>query len=214
MKITHISDTHNHLNFLTVPDADVLIHSGDATNMGTEKEFSKFVKDMAALPHKNKIFVSGNHDWICQRNRKLAETMLSDAGVIYLQDSEVIIDGIKFYGSPWTPAFCDWAFNLYSKQETEDIFNLIPSDTDVLITHGPPAGILDTVEDIDNVGNFINVGSPELAATVSRIKPKAHLFGHIHFSAGNLIKDGVLYVNGAICDESNQLVNRPMVFEI
>ena len=112
MKIVCISDTHNCNEEIAVPDGDLLIHSGDATNSGSIAEVSAFLKWFASLPHRHKIFVAGNHDWLFERQNALARQMTEDAGITYLEDSAIEIEGLMIYGSPWQPRFFDWAFNL------------------------------------------------------------------------------------------------------
>ena len=151
MKITFISDTHGKHAELTdkLPGGDVLIHSGDFMRGGHDENeamdfFDWFEHDVQGYDHK--IFIAGNHDRLFENEPEQA-IRLKDAyapSAIYLQDSSVKINGIKFYGSPHTPAFNNWAFNVErDSDEIEEIWNKIPNDTDVLITHGPPLGILD-----------------------------------------------------------------------
>src|SRR3712207_5545038 len=108
-RIVCISDTHNRNEQITVPEGDILIHAGDATFRGTIDEIERFNNWFAALPHRYKIFVAGNHDWLFQTDNRLVRSLLNE-NIIYLQDSSTEIDGIKFYGSPWQPRFYDWAF--------------------------------------------------------------------------------------------------------
>ncbi len=111
MKIVCLSDTHNCNEEIAVPDGDILIHAGDATIQGTIDEIVLFNEWFANLPHKHKIFVAGNHDWLFEINPKLANNLLDDQ-IIYLRDSFVEIEDLKIYGAPWQPRFYDWAFNL------------------------------------------------------------------------------------------------------
>ncbi len=143
-RIVCLSDTHNCNEQIALPDGDILIHAGDATIRGTIDEIVLFNEWFANLPHRRKIFVAGNHDWLFETNNAYARNLLSRE-IIYLQDSSVEIEGLKIYGSPWQPRFFDWAFNLNRGAELAEKWKLIPGDTDVLITHGPPFGILDEV---------------------------------------------------------------------
>ena len=111
MRVVCISDTHNCNGQISVPDGDVLVHSGDATITGTVAEIKNFNTWFSALPHRHKVFIAGNHDWLFERENAAARELLSD-NITYLQDSAVEIEGLKFYGSPWQPRFFDWAFNL------------------------------------------------------------------------------------------------------
>ena len=143
-KIVCLSDTHNCNELINVPDGDVLIHAGDATGRGTIDEIIAFNKWFANLPHRHKIFVAGNHDWLFETNNRYARSLL-DSSIYYLQDSSVEVQGLKIYGSPWQPRFFDWAFNLMRGAELAEKWKLAPNELDVLITHGPPFGILDEV---------------------------------------------------------------------
>lgn len=203
MKLVAMSDTHN-LVVPNVPDGDVLIHAGDATFHGTVKEISAFAEWYGALPHRTKLFVAGNHDWLFQTDRLQAERILSGKGIVYLQDSAVMISGKLFYGSPWQPEFCSWAFNVPRGKELAEKWARIPEDASVLITHGPPAGILDTVQ------NGPMLGCVDLKNRLRRLSVDAHFFGHIHDSYGSLGP----YHNVASCDERYRQTNPPIVVDI
>ena len=209
MKIVCLSDTHNCSGQITVPDGDVLIHAGDATITGTIDEVILFNEWFANLPHPYKIFVAGNHDWIFETNNSYARKLLSGS-IIYLQDSFVEIEGLKIYGSPWQPRFFDWAFNLNRGAELAEKWKLIPGDTDVLITHGPPFGILDEVPRRYFVEN---TGCEELRKRVEEVRPKLHIFGHIHCGYGTADSFGVKFVNASNCDESYQPTNKPIIVD-
>ncbi len=142
MKIIALSDTHGYYSQVEVPDGDVLVFAGDATAHGRPIELTLFLEWFEEFPHPHKIVIAGNHDRCYEVEPKFARAHFASA--IYLQDEEVIIDGIKFYGSPWTPEYYNWAFMLPRGPAIADKWKLIPEDTDVLITHGPPHGILDT----------------------------------------------------------------------
>ena len=208
-KIVCLSDTHNNHEFINVPDGDVLIHAGDATNRGTIEEIIAFNRWFTKLPHRHKIFVAGNHDWLFETSNRLARTLL-DASIHYLQDSFVEIEGLKIYGSPWQPRFFDWAFNLMRGAEIGEKWKLIPEDTDVLITHGPPHGILDEVPRRYFVEN---TGCEELMKRVKVVRPKLHVFGHIHCGYGATEKFGVRFINASNCDEEYNPTNAPIVFD-
>ncbi len=209
-RIVCLSDTHNANEQIAVPDGDILIHAGDATITGTFDEILKFDKWFANLPHKIKIFVAGNHDWLFETNNSYARALLS-RNVIYLQDSFIEIEGLKIYGSPWQPRFFDWAFNLNRGAELAEKWKLIPNDTDILITHGPPFGILDEVPRQFWVEN---TGCEELIKKVEEIRPKLHLFGHIHCGYGTTEKFGVKFINASNCNESYEPSNPPIVFDL
>ncbi|WP_407543521.1 metallophosphatase domain-containing protein (plasmid) [Deinococcus radiomollis] len=174
MKIVCISDTHNQHSLLTLPPGDVLIHAGDYSMQGHVAETETFLTWFAAQPHRHKVFIAGNHDFIFEKRRKKARAMVP-RGIIYLEDEGVTLDGVKFWGSPVTPTFFDWAFNR-GPSTIADSWTIIPDDTEVLITHGPAYGVLDKVLPYGQ-----EVGCPKLRAALdNRLHPKLHVFGHVH----------------------------------
>ena len=209
-KIVCLSDTHNYHEQIRVPDGDILIHAGDATGRGTITEIEEFNFWFAKLPHEHKILIAGNHDWLFEISNAAARRLLDDS-IIYLEDSAVEIGDLKIYGSPWQPRFYDWAFNLMRGAELAEKWRLIPADTDVLITHGPPNGILDEV----SRQYFVeNTGCEELRKRVEVVRPKLHVFGHIHCGYGQVERFGVKFVNAANCNEEYQPVNAPIVIDL
>lgn len=214
MKIVCLSDTHNCNEQIEVPDGDILIHSGDATITGTVEEVKRFSAWFSSLPHKHKIFVAGNHDWLFERNNELARTSINSE-IIYLQDSFAEIDGLKIYGSPWQPRFFDWAFNLDRGYELAEKWKMIPMDTDILITHGPPNGILDLVP---RRGWDENTGCEELRKRVEEVasfgRLKLHVFGHIHCGYGTHEDFGVKFINASTCDEQYKPTQPPIVADL
>jgi len=209
-KIVCLSDTHNCNEQINVPDGDILIHAGDATIRGTLDEIVSFNEWFASLPHLHKIFVAGNYDWLFEISNARARTLL-DSSIHYLQDSAVEIEGLKFYGSPWQPRFFDWAFNLMRGAELAEKWKLIPDHTDVLITHGPPFGILD---EVPRQYGIENTGCEELRKKIEIVRPKLHIFGHIHCGYGRAEKFGVNFVNASNCDESYEPTNRAIVVDL
>ena len=204
--IVIISDTHGMHDQLTIPEGDILIHAGDLCNAGKLREVVEFNDWIGNLPHRHKIVIAGNHDWCFERQPNKARDILTNC--TYLQDSSVEIDGLKFWGSPWQPEFCNWAFNIKRGHRLEAKWSLIPDDTDVLITHGPPLGIGD--------GTFYGevAGCVDLAKRVKEVQPRLHAFGHIHEGYSIEEKGGTTYVNGSSCDFNYRPVNKPLVFEI
>lgn len=201
MKLVMISDTHEKRP-TDIPDGDVLIHAGDFTMSGRLKYLSEELTWFKSLPHRHKIWVAGNHDWACQHfMTEKHEDLLREASApaIYLRDSGVTIDGRFFYGSPWQPWFCDWAFNLQRGAEIKKKWDIIPNDVDVLITHGPPKHILDWV-------GRDAAGCEELAKAVNgRVMPKVHVFGHIHGAYGYRNYGRTHYFNASMVNEGYQL---------
>lgn len=208
MRIVCLSDTHNFSGQIVVPDGDVLIHAGDATISGTQLEIEQFLNWYSSQPHKYKIFVAGNHDWLFETDNRIARLLTAKFNVKYLQDSSTEIEGLKIYGAPWQPRFFDWAFNLNRGREMAEKWNLIPNDTDVLITHGPPFGILDTTPRGDSAG------CEELRKRVEDLRPKLHIFGHIHHGYGTIEKFEVRFVNASVCDETYEPNNPPIVIDL
>lgn len=206
-KVVCMSDIHSWDTGFTVPEGDVLVAAGDLTSNGGASEVLRFVKWMGALPHAHKIIVAGNHDWLFQTEPALAKNMCLEEGITYLQDSGTEVEGLQFWGSPWQPWFYDWAFNVKGPS-IKKYWDLIPDGTDVLITHGPPFKILDRTSD----GR--NVGCPELAEAVDRVKPKLHVFGHIHPGYGRTKKGGTIFVNAAVCNDRYRPVNPIQVVEL
>lgn len=213
LTIWHTSDTHTQHNFLKPyypeDDAiDVLVYSGDYSYRGTQEETLKFCEWLGRMKEKFPyvVVIAGNHDWIFERNPTSGEAMIPP-GVIYLNDSGVEIEGFKFWGSPIQPEFCSWAFNR-NQIEIQPHWDLIPSDIDVLITHGPPHLILDKVD------RGPHVGCPSLLAKIQSVKPLLHCFGHIHEGYGMVTIDGTVYSNGSFCDARYNPVNPPNVITI
>lgn len=212
MKIICISDIHTLKPTKRFPKGDILIIAGDICDRGTINDVIKFNIFLNSLKYKYKILVAGNHDVIFEENKSLAMTFLSN--VVYLQDSWLILNDFKIYGSPWQPEFFDWAFNLPRGKKLKEKWDMIPIDTDILITHSPPYGILDKINKDSE-----NLGCEELLKVVMKIKPKLHVFGHIHGGHGILEKtwnDGkkTIFVNASICNEKYKPVNKPIKVEL
>ncbi len=143
MRIVAVADTHTFQGDLRqIPDGDVFLHAGDLCRGGRLDELRTVAAWLRTLPHRHKIVVAGNHDWCFVREPQAAIEVLGP-GIVYLQDSEATIDGVRFWGSPWQPAFNDWAFNLPRGEALARKWALIPTGIDVLVTHGPPHGIGD-----------------------------------------------------------------------
>ncbi len=209
MRLVLISDTHSHRDF-HLPEGDVLVHAGDATSTGTAAQVRQFLAWFAAQAHRRKLFIAGNHDWLFQRDPGAAAALVAEhPGLDYLQDSGIEIDGIRFWGSPWQPEFCAWAFNLPRRGERlREVWSRIPPGVDVLVTHGPPHGTL------DQVGGGEHLGCEELRLRLAAVRPRLHVFGHIHDGYGTARGGGTLMVNASICDEGYRSVNRPVAVDI
>lgn len=220
MKICHISDSHERHAQLVLPEADILIHSGDFSMTGAKAKVIDFIDWMARQPFKHKICIAGNHDLSLQEHHKSRKEILKlfkSNNIIYLKDSSIIIDGIKYYGSPWQPVFYNWGFNLPRGKALADKWALIPDDVNVLITHGPPYGVLDlVVDDISNIGRDLHQGCQDLTNRLMNLTElKAHCFGHLHLNGGQQkILGNVIFSNAAICTDSYSPTNLPQVFDI
>jgi predicted phosphohydrolase len=184
-----VGDTHGYHGETAVPDGDILVHAGDLTRYGDLADVEEFDRWLGSLPHPHKLVIAGNHDWCFQTHPAEARRRLTNA--VYLQDGAAGVAGLKFYGSPWQPWFLDWAFNLPRGPDLAAKWGLIPDDTDVLVTHGPPFGVLDRTRRGERVG------CADLLARVRTMRPRLHVFGHIHEAAG-VARDGdTLFVNAA-----------------
>ncbi len=226
MKITFISDTHGKHNQITkdLPGGDILIHAGDFMNSGYYKtEAIEFFNWFEAINnYDTKVFIAGNHDRMMEDDPTWAQGYLTGFKTIeYLQDEELGIyhddlngdhskDNIRIYGSPWQPEFYNWAFNLPRHGEEMKVkWDAIPNNTDILVTHGPPFGFLD----IPGHGTPMNVGCEMLRYRVDELRPKIHVFGHIHGSWGYHFNGHTHFINAAVLNERYNYTNIPMSIE-
>ena len=235
LRVVCISDTHGKHRRMTkdIPAGDVLIHAGDFTNCGHTSQIKDFCKWMAGMPHTHKILICGNHDITCDKDyyngtakngqaswkrfhhngknddvaarRALRETK----NLIYLEDESIVIDGYSFYGSPWQPEFCDWAFNLDRGYPCKMMWDKIPTATDILITHGPPVGHGDMVSQHQRAG-CVDL----LSAVTERIRPLYHVFGHVHEGYGVTTNQTTTFINASTCTLSYRPNNAPIVFDL
>ena len=190
-RLVVLSDTHGFHDRLDVPPGDVVVHAGDFCTAGSEAEAASFATFFRALPHRHKVVIAGNHDRCLERQPELAEKLFR--GCHYLLDSGVDLEGLRFWGAPWQPQFFDWSFNLPRGEPLRNKWALIPVEVDVLVTHGPPFGVLDRVTGGDQQG------CEELAMAVDRARPRLHLFGHIHEGHGWERRGATLHVNASVC---------------
>ena len=211
--MTFISDTHGKHEYLTsnrmgniLGNGDVLIHAGDITNVGKVHEIKEFLEWFSNTEFTHKIFIAGNHDFGFELVHEIAPEY-KEKGVHYLFDNEVVIDGVKFYGSPWQPEFYDWAFNLPRGEKLAEKWKMIPGNTDVLITHGPAKGMLDYTM----TGQ--EVGCEDLFHRIMEVQPKIHVCGHIHWAYGQKNFFGVEFLNASVLNEKYQHENKPISLE-
>lgn len=212
MRLVLISDTHGLHDQVKLPDGDCLIHAGDFMNHGTKsEELISFAEWFKAQPHKYKIVVAGNHDFFLEQDpfSRNVFTTVSGPKIHYLEDSGVCLEGIKFWGSPVTPRFFDWAFNRDRGFAINQHWRMIPDGTNVLVTHGPPAGILDICAD------GTPVGCQDLFRKINQLPDlKLNAFGHIHHSYGHRDFGDLMFVNASQCNESYKIRNQPIVHDI
>jgi len=226
MKIISISDIHGQL--IEIPECDLFIIAGDICPATNHQEYyqenwlrEKFNPWLDVVPARHKVFIAGNHDPIFQKNKGL----LPEFNAHYLENSSVTIENINIYGSPWTPFFCNWAFNFPRKEKNPEYgynvarmaatacWDLIPENTDILVTHGPSKGY----GDVTTYGGRNHYGCSELLKALKRVKPKYHLFGHFHegYEDGDTIKalnhtDGsITYCCNCSIVNENYIVTKP-----
>ena len=205
MKIWHISDTHTYHRLLEVPtDIDMVIFSGDCSNpidpYPNEVEVRGFIDWYRSLPIKHKIFVAGNHDTSIEK-RFVTKEDFEYHNIIYLENESITIEGIKIFGSPYTPTFgYGWAFNKDRTKLDRIWRNIIDEDVDIVITHGPPKGTLDL--SVDRNHNIERCGDKSLMNRVKEVEPKLVLFGHIH-NCEDIINQGTMTLSGLNTTFSN-----------
>ena len=192
MDITFISDTHGQHDRLKLKAGTVLVHAGDITEYGTDEESVEFLDWFSRQPFTYKIFIGGNHDLFLEgiTLRKLKKLIPSN--IIYLQNNGTEIEGIKIWGSPVTPYFLGMAFNERAGKEIKKVWSQIPLNTDVLITHGPSKGIMDS-----------GMGCDELRLQINRVRPKIHCFGHVHGQNGIETTHHTTFINASIVNNLN-----------
>ena len=219
MRITFISDTHNKHNQVTssLPGGDVIIHSGDLTSRGFKNEINDFMEWFNGLDnYTHKIFIAGNHDFGFQLYPDQINEMLElYPNITYLQDNMEVIGedyetAVKVYGSPWQPEFHSWAFNLPRMGwELEERWNAIPNDVDIVITHGPAWGHLDTVK----FNPTFKLGCENLRQRLDVLKPKIHVCGHIHTGYGYKFDGTTHFINASLLDESYNYTQKPITVD-
>jgi Icc-related predicted phosphoesterase len=214
MKICLISDTHFSLPEIK-EESDLLLHCGDIScGRSVENQFlfikNEFYPWLDSLPIKNKVFIAGNHDWLFEKNMQPSDV---PHNCHYLQDSSIEINGLKIYGSPWTPYYFNWAFNsnkhlLNTEEDLIKIFDKIPLDVDILMTHGPPRGILDETEKE-------RWGSVALLNKIKTLQNlKLHCFGHMHENETLFEWNNIKFINCALSNNENKLTKNPIYIEI
>lgn len=213
MRLILISDTHSRHDGLKIPECDVLVFAGDMCNVFLASHYTaydqirSFGNFMRLVPAKRKVVIAGNHDLLFEKDLGQALECLGP-GIDYLQDSGIEIDGIHFWGSPWQPEFA-LAFNLKRGPAIKEKWDLIPSNTDVLITHGPPLGRQDKT-----YGGGGGAGCGNLRDAVRRIHPLLHVFGHIHEAYGVTETDQTVFVNASLVNYDYQITKSPVQIDL
>jgi Icc-related predicted phosphoesterase len=218
MRIVCIADLQsqfNNIDLKTMPQGDILLVAGDLTSWGSDQELMRYDEWLALLPYPRVITIAGNHD-LGLEGRDAPRTRKVFTHTEYLQDSGVDIpnedwhtkrkDVIKIWGSPVNLTNIPTVFKGFTSN-TKTRLDKIPTDTDILITHGGPYGIL------DRLTSGQNIGDPDILVKVGQLKPKLHLFGHIHEAYGWKKTKDTLFVNAAICNEYNEVANLPVVVD-
>jgi len=242
MKVLVLSDTHSQMRNIwgswsdedkrSSLDCDLIVHAGDLTLRGSKDEVESELKSLNDIFDQEKVIISGNHDFFLDTDWKsytsigkkrhgnnrfgtLEEIseLMDKLNINYLNDSFIEIKGLKIWGSPVTPWFNDWAFNRERGKDIIAHWNKIPEELDILITHGPPKGILDLVK-YPMIGESPNVGCGDLLYSVFSKMPKYHIFGHIHEGRGIMESNGITFINASCIDESHNPINKPIIINI
>jgi hypothetical protein len=220
MKAWFISDTHNRHRGLEIPaDVSAVFHCGDESHLGSplrnQPECRAFFEWYTSLPIEHKFFVPGNHSTAFGQGLVTPDEYPS---VRFLVHAGCEWEGLKIFGTPYTPLFFNWAY-MKPRPELDAVWQTIPDDTDILLSHGPPKGILDVTRDWRTRAP-IHVGSRSLTRHVlERIQPKLHAFGHIHDEPeidnfGIVDQQGIRFINCSCCDLSGKLKNHGIVVDL
>jgi Icc-related predicted phosphoesterase len=220
MKIEHITDTHQADFSDILQGADILVHTGDYSLLPKCASLDRQIKELREFNsildkvrdnYKHILFCPGNHDIIFEKNPEIAKDVLKNATT--LLDSGIEFEGIKFYGTPSQPIFGNWAFN-HSEEKRASKYKNIPKDADVLLTHCPPYGIMDTVHAVFSKKHDQNVGCPLLKAVIDKLTLKLHCFGHIHCNNGTKTLNGVQYSNACLMNDHYYPVEESNIIKI
>lgn len=216
MQIVAISDTHNkhddilyneYLNEIPDHENSIIFHGGDMTQQGTLNEVIDFLKWYDSLNFKHKVVIAGNHDWIFETSPGIIENILARdfPSIHYLNDSGVTLEGINIWGSPVQPWFHNWAFNRWPDQIKKH-WDIIPDNTHIIVTHGPPYLKGDTVRHGEHVGCKF------LLERIEEIKPVLSISGHIHEAYGETSNEHTVFFNAAALNIHYEVSNRPLVY--
>jgi Icc-related predicted phosphoesterase len=205
LRVVAISDTHGQHCGLKIPEADLLIHAGDICLYGNVRELEAF-NDWAAQLDMPVVCIAGNHDIDLEVKPDKARAVLAD--VIYLQDEEATVAGLRIYGAPWSPTFFNWSFMLDRGAPIREKWEKIPHGLDILITHGPPA------YKCDRTNGGLNVGCQDLREIVYDRLPRYHVFGHIHPGHSISMSEHTTFINASICNDQLNPIYQPTIFHI
>jgi predicted phosphohydrolase len=218
LRLVCTSDLHSQQNQVKIPDGDVFIFAGDAAGQGGQSEFRRFCEWVQHLPHRYKLIIAGNHDGVIERLGKQATRELLTADgrhreVVYLEDDWYKIQDLTIWGAPWTPRFFNWSFMETRGDKMMQKWDQMPDHVDVLITHGPAFGHLDT----SGYGGG-RAGCEALAQRLEQVQPRLHIFGHIHGNYGwkeHRWPEGKVtcFANVSCCNERYEPVNPPVVLD-
>lgn len=222
-----MSDTHWKWQELDrIEPCDILLHAGDISGRGKRDETLAFLDWFEELPAIYKVHIAGNHElnhedkpsWLVERLTNLKKNSY------YLEDSGVNILGLNIWGTPWQPEFCNWAFNLPRGEKLAEKYALIPPDTDILISHGPPYGVEDTIpwSYVTANENDNHVGCKDLLHRIKELRLKLHVFGHIHLDGRHEIEPVMVHckgeptrcVNAAVVDNAYHVIVKPYYFNL
>lgn len=227
MRIIAISDTHGFHEDIRLPpheEGDVLVHAGDITRRGELSILNSFSEWLSKTPYEKIIIIAGNHDFCFEKeehniSKDILENNSRHPGkIIYLQNESVVVDGIKFYGSPYQPRFNNWAFNVDRGRDIKKEWDKIPLDTDILITHGPAkewvGGMLREV--VMGRQSVQDLGCEELIKKIKEVNPIYHICGHIHDGYGIYRHDecDTVFCNASICTEAYEPTNGPFILPV
>lgn len=206
MRFVFLSDTHSRHAAIEVPAGDLVVHTGDFTLRGEHAECVGFLDWYGRLPHRFKVLIAGNHDFLAERDPDAFRALIPP-NVTYLEDSLATLEGLRIWGSPITPWFHDWAFNRRRGEPISQHWERIPEGIDVLAVHGPPSAVLDRTIRGDSVG------CEDLTTHIARVRPRIVAFGHIHEAHGIVERDGIVYVNSCVLDVRHRIAKPPVVLD-
>lgn len=207
MKITIVSDTHGQPEALGELKGDLLIHCGDFCydQSRAHEDLESLNRWFSRQEFRLIVCTGGNHDFLVEERTTRTKQPFRHA--VCLQDSGASLDGVKIYGAPWVPELSHWA-HYRSDGALAEAWALIPEDTDILVTHTPPFGTLDT----NSRGR--QCGCRELQWRLDELRPRVHCFGHIHASADSMERSGTTYVNASLVDRSYKLARPPVTLDV